>query len=92
MLEGKKGIIFGIANDHSIAWGIAKKLSEYNAKLAVTYQNDTFFKIITNNKTCHHPLLPVSCSLLDPTAKEGTQVNTPHKIATQPILLSDGKK
>ncbi len=44
MLEGKKGIIFGIANDHSIAWGIAKKLSENNAKLAVTYQNDTFYK------------------------------------------------
>ena len=44
MLKGKKGIVFGIANDHSIAWGIAKKLSEHNAKLAVTYQNDTFFK------------------------------------------------
>ena len=26
MLKGKKGIIFGIANDHSIAWGIAEKL------------------------------------------------------------------
>ena len=46
MLKGKKGIIFGIANDHSIAWGIAKKLSENNAKLAVTYQNNTFFKRI----------------------------------------------
>ena len=44
MLKGKKGIVFGIANDHSIAWGIAKKLSEYNAKLVITYQNDTFFK------------------------------------------------
>ena len=44
MLKGKKGVIFGIANDHSIAWGIAKKLSEHNAKLAITYQNDTFFK------------------------------------------------
>ena len=44
MLKGKRGIIFGIANDHSIAWGIAKKLSEHNAKLAITYQNDTFFK------------------------------------------------
>ena len=28
MLAGKKGIIFGIANDHSIAWGIGKKLKE----------------------------------------------------------------
>ena len=46
MLKGKKGIIFGIANDHSIAWGIAKKLSEYGAKLALTYQNDTFLKRI----------------------------------------------
>ena len=46
MLKGKRGIIFGIANDHSIAWGIAKKLSEYNAKLAITYQNDTLLKRI----------------------------------------------
>ena len=44
MLKNKKGIIFGIANDHSIAWGIAKKLSENGAKLAITYQNDTLLK------------------------------------------------
>ena len=44
MLKNKKGIIFGIANDHSIAWGIAKKLSENGAELAITYQNDTFLK------------------------------------------------
>ena len=44
MLKNKKGIIFGIANDHSIAWGIAKKLKENGAKLAVTYQNEMLFK------------------------------------------------
>ena len=44
MLKNKKGIIFGIANDHSIAWGIAKKLAENGAEIAITYQNDTFFK------------------------------------------------
>lgn len=44
MLKNKKGIIFGIANDHSIAWGIAKKLSENGAKLAITYQNDILLK------------------------------------------------
>ena len=44
MLKGKKGIIFGIANDHSIAWGIGKKLKEYGAELAVTYQNETLLK------------------------------------------------
>ena len=44
MLKNKKGIIFGIANDHSIAWGIAKKLSENGAEIAITYQNDTLLK------------------------------------------------
>jgi len=44
MLKNKKGVIFGIANDHSIAWGITKKLSENGAELAVTYQNETLLK------------------------------------------------
>ena len=39
MLTGKKGIIFGIANDHSIAWGIGKKLKENGATLGITYQD-----------------------------------------------------
>ena len=41
MIKNKKGIIFGIANDHSIAWGIAKKLYDNGANLAITYQNDS---------------------------------------------------
>ena len=44
MIKGKKGIIFGIANDHSIAWGIAKKLHLNGAELAITYQNSTLLK------------------------------------------------
>ena len=44
MLKNKKGIIFGIANDHSIAWGIAKKLSENGAEIGITYQNETLLK------------------------------------------------
>ena len=46
MLKNKKGIIFGIANDHSIAWGIAKKLSENSAELIITYQNESLLKRI----------------------------------------------
>ena len=44
MIKGKKGIIFGIANDHSIAWGIAKQLYLNGAELAITYQNATLLK------------------------------------------------
>jgi enoyl-[acyl-carrier protein] reductase I len=44
MIKGKKGIVIGIANDHSIAWGIAKQLHRNGAKLAITYQNDMLLK------------------------------------------------
>ena len=44
MIEGKKGIVIGIANDHSIAWGIAKQLNANGAQLAITYQNNTLLK------------------------------------------------
>ena len=39
-LEGKKGLVVGIANDHSIAWGCAKAFRGYGAELAVTYLNE----------------------------------------------------
>lgn len=37
-MAGKRGLIMGVANDHSIAWGIAKRLAEHGAELAFTYQ------------------------------------------------------
>lgn len=40
LLNGKKGLIMGVANDHSIGWGIAKALAEQGAKLAFTYQGE----------------------------------------------------
>ena len=44
MIKGKKGIVIGIANDHSIAWGIAKQLHASGAQFAITYQNNTLLK------------------------------------------------
>jgi enoyl-[acyl-carrier protein] reductase I len=40
LLEGKKGLIFGVANKRSIAWNIAQALSEAGAQLAFTYQGE----------------------------------------------------
>jgi len=40
LLEGKKGLVIGIANDHSIAWGCAKAFRALGAELAVTYLNE----------------------------------------------------
>ena len=44
IMKNKKGLIMGVANERSIAWGIAKKLSEEGAQLAFSYQNEGFKK------------------------------------------------
>ena len=40
LMAGKRGLIMGVANDHSIAWGIAQMLAGQGAELAFTYQGD----------------------------------------------------
>ncbi|HZT25835.1 MAG TPA: enoyl-ACP reductase FabI [Pseudolabrys sp.] len=40
LMDGKRGLVMGVANDHSIAWGIAKTLAAHGAQLAFTYQGD----------------------------------------------------
>ncbi|MCJ2059659.1 enoyl-ACP reductase FabI [Methylobacterium sp. J-048] len=40
LMAGKRGLIMGVANDHSIAWGIARTLHAHGARLAFTYQGD----------------------------------------------------
>src|SRR6188768_2827947 len=40
LLEGKRGLIVGIANDRSIAWGCARAFRAFGAELAITYLND----------------------------------------------------
>jgi enoyl-[acyl-carrier protein] reductase I len=44
LMQGKRGLIMGVANDHSIAWGIAKTLAEHGAELCFTYQGDALLK------------------------------------------------
>ena len=43
-LQGKRGLVMGVANERSIAWGIAKALSDAGAELAFTYQGEAFGK------------------------------------------------
>jgi enoyl-[acyl-carrier protein] reductase I len=44
LMHGKRGLIMGVANDHSIAWGIARTLAAQEARLAFTYQGDALGK------------------------------------------------
>jgi enoyl-[acyl-carrier protein] reductase I len=47
LMQGKRGLIMGVANDHSIAWGIARTLAEHGADLAFTYQGEALGKRVT---------------------------------------------
>src|SRR5262245_36544524 len=40
LMDGKRGLVMGVANNHSIAWGIAKTLAAHGATLAFTYQGE----------------------------------------------------
>ena len=59
IMKNKKGLIMGVANERSIAWGIAKKLSAEGAQLAFSYQNEGFQRRLIplmdsiNAKTCY---------------------------------------
>jgi enoyl-[acyl-carrier protein] reductase I len=44
LMKGKRGLIMGVANDHSIAWGIARVLAAQGAELAFTYQGEALGK------------------------------------------------
>ncbi len=44
LMKGKRGLIMGLANDRSLAWGIAKKLAEAGAELAFSYQGEALEK------------------------------------------------
>ncbi|QUL37354.1 enoyl-ACP reductase FabI [Erythrobacter sp. JK5] len=44
LMEGKRGLIMGLANDKSLAWGIARQLAEHGAQLAFSYQGEALAK------------------------------------------------
>ncbi len=44
LMDQKRGLVMGVANDHSIAWGIARTLARHGAELAFTYQGDALAK------------------------------------------------
>ena len=44
LLKGKRGLVMGVANERSIAWGIAKAMADQGAELAFSYQGEAFGK------------------------------------------------
>jgi len=66
LMKGKRGLIMGVANERSIAWGIAETLHEAGAELAFTYQGDVFKKRVVPLVEPMKPAAVVDCDVTDP--------------------------
>jgi enoyl-[acyl-carrier protein] reductase I len=65
LMKGKKGLIMGVANQHSIAWGIAQVLHEAGAELAFSYQGDLFKKRVLPLVEPLKPAAMIDCDVSD---------------------------
>ena len=65
LMKGKKGLIMGVANERSIAWGISKKLSENGAELAFTYLGDALKKRVVPLAQSLKSDFTLSCNVED---------------------------
>ena len=66
IMAGKRGLIMGVANDRSIAWGIAQSLAAHGAKLAFTYQGDVFKKRVVPLVEPLNPVAVIDCDVSVP--------------------------
>lgn len=65
LLEGKYGLIMGVANDRSIAWGIAQQAAKHGAALAFTYQGEALEKRVRPLAESVGSSLVLSCDVTD---------------------------
>src|SRR5512144_729031 len=65
LMQGKRGLVMGVANDHSIAWGIAKALAAEGATLAFTYQGEALGKRVRPLAQSLDSTLIVPCDVED---------------------------
>ncbi len=63
LMKGKRGLVMGVANDRSIAWGIAEALHRAGAELAFTYQGEAFKKRVTPLVAPLNPAALIDCDV-----------------------------
>jgi enoyl-[acyl-carrier protein] reductase I len=71
-MQGKRGLIMGVANDHSIAWGIARKLAGHGAELAFTYQGEALGKRVKPLAESLNAALILPCDVEDIASVDAT--------------------
>jgi enoyl-[acyl-carrier protein] reductase I len=72
LMKGKRGLIMGVANERSIAWGIAQSLHAQGAELAFTYQGETFHKRVAPLVEPLRPAAMMDCDVTDHASLDST--------------------
>jgi enoyl-[acyl-carrier protein] reductase I len=72
LMAGKRGLIMGVANDHSIAWGMARQLAAEGAELAFTYQGEAFGRRVKPLAASLGSTLVLSCDVEDTASLDST--------------------
>src|SRR6188768_2539512 len=72
LMEGKRGLVMGVANDHSIAWGIAKTLAAHGATLAFTYQGEALGRRVKPLAQSVNSSLLLPCDVEDTASVDAT--------------------
>ena len=68
LLKGKRGLVMGVANNRSIAWGIAKACCEHGAEIALSYQGEAIRKRVSPLSEELNSALVVECDVTKPKA------------------------
>ncbi len=82
LMSGKNVIVMGVANERSIAWGIAKSLHQAGANLIFTYRKERSFQKLSQLLEANNikPLLCVSCDVSDDASIEAAFQNIQSKV------------
>lgn len=72
LMQGKRGLIMGLANERSIAWGITQALAEHGAELAFTYQGEALLKRVEPLAQSVNSNIILPCDVSDQTSIDAT--------------------
>src|SRR5438477_12026620 len=87
LMQDKRGLIMGVANDHSIAWGVAKTLAGHGAKLAFTYQGEALGKRVKPLAASVDADLVLPCDVEDATSVDAVFAELTRQLGTLDFLV-----
>ena len=86
IMEGKRGLIMGLANDKSIAWGIAKACADAGAEMAFTYMGDAFRKRVAPLADQLGVQTLIDCDVSDPASIDAASPHVSTVCAEDPSV------